>query len=215
MAFTVESGAAGGLRIRVTTDLSRFILAMNRTAERQVPFALARALTMTAQDAQADVKAQLPKRFTLRNNWVSSGIRIKPATKGTPEAIVGSLEPFMERQELGGTKQARAHSRVAVPVNVKRSKRDRIPKGQRPAALKGQPRILSIRGSNIVTTKGGAGILRRVGRDRYPLQILYWLKRGVRVQPRFGFKGTASNTVQRQFGDNFVKALADAMATAR
>lgn len=57
----------------------------------------------------------------------------------------------------------------------------------------------------------GAGILRRVGKARYPVQILYWLKRGVKVKPSFGFKGTTSTTVQARFGPNFVEALSAAM----
>lgn len=199
------------MRIRVISDIERLTRMLDDAGERQVPFAIARALTMTARDAQTDVRAELPKRFTLRNNWVSSGIRIEPAKKGIPIAVVGSLEPFMERQELGGTKRARSHSRVAVPVKAKRNKRDRIPKGQRPAALKGKPRVLSIGGSNVITTKRGQGILQRVGRDRYPLQVVYWMKRGVQVRPRFGFKATTEGTVQSRFSANFVEALSQAM----
>jgi len=193
------------MRIRVISDIDRFIKNIDTAAQRHVPFAIARALTMTAADAQGDVREDLPKKFTLRNNWVSSGIRITPATKATPMAIVGSLEPFMKRQEEGGTKKARDHSRVAVPKDARRNKRGIIPKGQRPGALRGKPKIF------LVKTSMGAGILRRVGKERYPVQVLYWLKRGVKVKPAFGFKGTTSNTVQQRFGTNFVEALSAAM----
>jgi hypothetical protein len=199
------------MRIRVISDIERLTRMLDEAGKRQVPFAIARALTMTARDAQVAVRGELPKRFTLRNTWVSSGIRIQPAHKGVPIALVGSLEPFMERQEIGGTKRARSHSRVAVPVKAKRNKRDRIPKGQRPAALKGKPRVLSIKGSNVITTKRGQGILQRVGRDRYPLQVVYWMKRGVQVKPRFGFKETTATAVQHRFSTNFVAALSEAM----
>ena len=193
------------MRTYVTSDVDRFTHNMDDAARRHVPFALARALTKTAQDAQGDVRADLPNRYTLRNNWVSNGIRITPATKSVPQAVVGSLEPFMERQERGGTKRARSHSRVAVPVNAKRNKRDMIPRGQRPGALRGKPKIFMLK------TASGAGIVRRVGKKRYPLQLLYWLKRGVLVKPSFGFKGQTDNTVSRRFGPNFVASLSDAM----
>lgn len=193
------------MRIRVHSDVDRFSMNMDEAARRHVPFALARGLTQTAKDAQADVREDLPKRFTIRRAWVPNGIRIEPATKRDPEAVVGSLEPFMKRQETGGRKRARDHSRVAVPVNVKRSKRDLIPKGQRPAALKGKPKVF------LVKTASGAGILRRVGKKRYPVQILYWLKKGVDVKPRFGFQKTTGTTVQERFGPNFVASLSDAM----
>jgi hypothetical protein len=99
------------MRVRVISDVERITRALDDAAQKQVPFALARALTWTAKDAQSDVRGELPRRFTLRNNWVSSGIRITPAKKGAPEALVGSLEPFMARQETGGVKKARDHSR--------------------------------------------------------------------------------------------------------
>jgi hypothetical protein len=50
--------------------------------------------------------------------------------------------------------------------------------------MRQKPRVFTI------VTPYGAGIVRRQGRERYPLQILYWLKRGVKVKPSFGFKGT-------------------------
>ncbi len=67
----------------------------------------------------------------------------------------------------------------------------------------------------MMTTASGAGIMQRVGSDRYPLQILYWLKRDVKVQPRFGFRQTTSNSVQSKFGPNFVQALDEALKSAR
>jgi hypothetical protein len=194
-----------GIKIRVIDDVERFTRDMDDATRRQVPFALARALTRTAQDAQGDVRTDLPRRFTIRNTWISRGIRITPASKTKPEAIVGSLEPFMARQETGGPKHARSHRHVAVPVKAKRNKRDIIPKGQRPAALKGKPAVF------LLTTARGSGIMRREGKKRYPLQILYWLKTGVTVRPRFGFQDTTSDTVRKRFGLNFIASLSDAM----
>lgn len=194
------------MRVRVSHDVERLITGTADADKRHVPFALARALTWTAKDAQGVVQEDLPNRYTLRNNWVKNGIRIVPAKKDEPQAVVGSLEPFMKRQEEGGTKKARDHSRVAVPVNARRNKRQMIPKGQRPAALKGKPKIF------MVTKGSGSGILRRVGKARYPLQLLYWLKRGVQVKPSFGFQANTSTTVKDRFGPNFVESLAQAIA---
>lgn len=193
------------MRIRVTDDIARFTTGMADADKRHVPFALARALTWTAKDAQGVVQEDLPSRYTLRNNWVKNGIRITPAKKDDPQAVVGSLEPFMRRQEEGGTKKARDHSRVAVPVGARRNKRGVIPKGQRPAALKGKPKVF------MITKASGSGIVRRVGKKRYPLQLLYWLKRGVQVKPSFGFQANTSTTVRDRFGPHFVFSLRLAM----
>ena len=201
--------------ISVKHDIDAATRGLDDFALQQVPFATAAALTDTAKDAQSGVQDSLSRRFTLRNNWVRSGIRITPANKSTMTAVVGSLEPFMEKQETGGTKTARDHSRVAVPVEAKRSKRDMIPKGQRPGALRGKPKVLSWKGSNILRRGSGFGILQRVGKARYPLRVLYWLKRGVQIKRRFGFKATVADIVQRRIGPNFLRRLDEAKATAR
>jgi len=200
------------VRIEVTSDVERVIKAFDNLSTNQIPFALAKALTRTARDGQGDVRAELPKRFTLRNSWVEKGIRIKPANKALPVAEVGSLEPFMERQETGGVRTPRSRRRIAVPTaGVKRSGRGMIPKGQRPAGLRGKPGVFLMRSKS----GGGVGIVRRQGRERLPLQFLYWLKAGVTIKPRFGFKETTGTTVSRRFGPNFVEALGEAMRTAR
>jgi hypothetical protein len=194
------------MKIRVHTDVERFTKGMDELAKRQIPFALARALTMTAKDAQADVRADLPNRFTIRRPFVPNSVRITPATKSRPEAVVGvgQLASFMARQEQGGTKTAAGH-RVAVPVKVKRSKRDLITAANLPRAVRSKPR------SFMLAKGSGAGIMRRVGRDRYPIEIVYWLKRGVQIKPTFGFKGTTSDSVGSHFGPNFVESLSKAM----
>jgi hypothetical protein len=191
-----------GVRIRVIDDVERFTRNMDDAARRHVPFAIARALTWTARDAQTDVRDELPKQFTLRNSWVKNGIRITPASKASPQAVVGSLEPFMERQETGGAKRSRGGHRIAVP----KAKPSRvIPRAQRPAAVRNKPRVFTVKTAN------GAGIFRRQGKQRYPLQLLYWLKRGVQVKPAFGFKGTTGTTVQDRFGPNFIESVSQAM----
>ncbi|TXL78249.1 hypothetical protein FHP25_08645 [Vineibacter terrae] len=115
----------------------------------------------------------------------------------------------MARQETGGTKTARDHSRVAVPSEARRNKRGMIPRGERPAGLRGKPRVF------LMKTPGGVGIVRRVTKKRHPIQFLYWLKADVQVKPAFGFKRTVGTTVSRVFGPNFVQALDQARATAR
>jgi hypothetical protein len=59
-----------GVRIRVSDDVKRFTRDMDEAANRQIPFALARALTRTAQDAQDDVRSDLPRRLGV--NFVAS-----------------------------------------------------------------------------------------------------------------------------------------------
>lgn len=74
-------------------------------AANQLPFILARGLTRTAQDAQAAVRRRQESVFILRHkSFVQGGVRIEPATKANPQAVVKDIDAFMNLQEFGGMK---------------------------------------------------------------------------------------------------------------
>lgn len=108
---------------------------------REAPFILAKALTKTAQVAQVAVRGNLLRDFTIRNQAVVRGIRIRPATKNNLEAAIGSVDPFMVLQETGGTKLPKAHSTLAIPDSrrpagsIRRRSQGSITAATRPAAL--------------------------------------------------------------------------------
>jgi hypothetical protein len=89
------------------------------TDAKQLPFAIARALTVTARDVQDEVRNNLAQRFTLRNNWVRQGIQIQRATKQNLEAMVFSRDAFMGLQEVGGAKSPLGNY-LAVPTSLVR-----------------------------------------------------------------------------------------------
>jgi len=105
------------------------------TDAKQLPFAIARALTVTARDVQDEVRNNLAQRFTLRNNWVRQGIQIQRATKQNLEAMVFSRDAFMGLQEVGGAKSPLGNY-LAVPTSlVRRTPKDMIRKADRPKSL--------------------------------------------------------------------------------
>jgi len=117
----------------------------------------------------------------------------------------------MARQETGGRRTPRASRHIAVPTSaVKRGGKGMIAKSERPNALKARPGVFLMRSKS----GGGAGIVRQ-GKARLPLQFLYWLRAGVTIKPRFGFRNTTGSSVSRTFGDNFIAAIGEAMRTAR
>ena len=48
------------MRIDISSDVDRIVKAFDQLATSQIPYGLARALTRTAQDAQADVQRLTP-----------------------------------------------------------------------------------------------------------------------------------------------------------
>ena len=178
-----------------------------RGFERQMPFAIALALTRTAQDAQQEVKGQLPSRFTLRNGWTARNIRIQTASKSGLEATITAPD-YMAKQETGETEHARKRY-LAAPGPAIGDARV-APARLRPRALLSQPRTF------VLDTAGGSvAIAQRKGRKARPLRILWWLTPTQRNSERFEFGDTAAQVVERRFAIRFEEAFARAVATAR
>ncbi|MBF0602152.1 MAG: hypothetical protein HQL07_00495 [Nitrospirae bacterium] len=102
--------------------------------EKQVRFAAAQALTKTAQDAQAEVRRQLPERFTTRTGWLAKGIRVRAANKTDLTATVSVLDQFMVLQETGGIKEKQNHA-MSVPVGARSYPKETLPRSKWPSSL--------------------------------------------------------------------------------
>jgi len=206
--------------IQGTIDLenSSALLALDDLRRQQLPFAQALALTRTAQAAQAEIKRELPSRFTLRNSFVERGVRVQAASKRTQEAAVfwrspggASRRGFAERlaiQETGGSVSPISKT-IPIPRGVKRGAGGTIPKSRRPARLLDRPKVF------IQDVNGkGAVILQRVGRAAP--RLLYFLSQKTsRFRPRFEFKATAERVARREYRREFGRAFAKALATRR
>ena len=176
-----------------------------RGFERQMPFAIALAITRTAQDAQQEVKGQLPSRFALRNGWTARNIRIQAASKSGLEATITAPD-YMAKQETGETEHAKRRYLVAPAPAIG----NRIaPAGMRPSAVLRQPRTF------IIEAGGSVAIAQRKGRKAKPLRILWWLTPTQRNTERFEFGDTSAKVVERRFAIRFQEAFARAVATAR
>jgi hypothetical protein len=192
----------------VTLDTKPVIAAVRGIADRQIPFATALALTRTAQDVQAEIRRQMPQRFTVRNAWIQKGVIIRKATKQDLTALVIDRDDFMTLQETGGIKVPRGRS-VAVPQAVRVNKRGIVPRAQRPSALKGNPAVFR------ATIRGVDGLWQRTGRKGRGLKLLYAMKPSVPIKPRFGFFQTAESVARERFARQFEAAFEQAVRTAR
>jgi hypothetical protein len=166
----------------------------------EVPFAAARALTWTAQEAQKAVQADLPERFTIRNRFVQGGIRITPANKQDLTAEVGSITDFMGKHQEGGDKTPRRRH-LAIPVDVKRTKRNIVNKANRPRAVMQKPNVFQAKGA----------IYERMGKGAYPLKRLYTLTTQARIAPQLKLDETVSKAVGQRFPELFNRSLKAAL----
>ena len=79
------------IRLNISVD-TRKVEAMLRQAQKQVPFALARALTMVAQSAAADVRTEMKAVFHNPIAYTLKGFYAKPARTSDLTAWVGARE---------------------------------------------------------------------------------------------------------------------------
>lgn len=199
--------------VRFRTNFRELEAWLGMLATRQVPFATAKALTRTAQDARDAVRAELPKRFTIRSGWVAGGIRIVPASKNDwPRAVawVGSRDPFMELQETGGVKTpAKGARNLAIPTpttTARRTGSGRIPASRKPRALLDKPGVY---------VAGKAIRRRKRRRSADGPETLYLLRPRATLKPRFGFQDTVEKTVAKVYAARFREAFEAAIVAPR
>ena len=116
--------------IAISIDLSGYVEEVAQARSKDIPFATAKALTRVAQDAQTEVRRNIQRDFTLRNNWTQQNIKITPAQKLswpiTAEVYTdtgsGSAPDYLEPQEDGGEKVPHnGHTYIAIPTKYLRA----------------------------------------------------------------------------------------------
>lgn len=184
---------------------------------KQIDFGTAVGLTETAKQGQKAVQSALPGTFTIRGSWWQQsnkfGIKIKPAKKTDLSSEVRTQADWLEMHEKGGTKTARGGS-LAIPTeNVRRNKRQIIPRAQRPRALKN---------TFVLNTPKGRVLFQRFKRkvgtyNGKPTRIkaLYALEPRARIRRQSTFHDPIEKVVRRDRGDNIRKGIARAFATMR
>ena len=195
-----------------TSGAERTHASVMRSLPKQIRYATAVALTRTAKDAQAEVRRQLPERFTIRTGWVAKGIRIKPARKNDLESSVRVMDEFMALQETGGLRRSRSGEAAAVPIGARPTPLSVT----RPSMFPG--RLLEKPNHFIAPMKDDpqtSAVWRRTGRKGRNRKLMYIFDKRVEVKPRFGFMGTVRAVVEARFSKNFSKAVRDALASAR
>lgn len=197
------------MEIKIKVDAAAAIKEVRGIKDSQLPFALAKSLTMTAEDAQGKMIEELPQHFTLRTKWYMPqtpfGFKKKPATKTDFHSEVYSNAPWLPDFEEGATRTPEDQT-FAVPTDVvRRTKRELITKGQRPKAL-----MHKIRPAFIKPMADKAGIFYRRTK-RSPAQLMYALIKKAVIKPRLKFQDTVEKTVVQKFSENFTKAFEDAL----
>ncbi|WP_141732416.1 hypothetical protein [Oligoflexus tunisiensis] len=159
---------------------------------------LQKALNQTADKAASRVRADLPQRFTMRNQWTRKGIRADLASGDDLEARVFSVDGYMVKQQDGETWKPDGH--VAIPKTARRSAKSLIPRGMFPNALRGRKDVFKFDFSQNPSWKPypHVGIFQRVMNGKH-FRILYLLKDQKNTKPLWHFDDQVEATVDHCF----------------
>ena len=200
--------------LKIDFDLEKFTAKMDALTRKQLPFAMTLALTWTAQNASVALQGNLRDHFTIRSSWVARGIRIEAARKkGRDRASkVGSVDPFMARQALGGTKKPIGKTKMlGVPLGIRRQKTDIMRPSRWPGKILQRKRVFVHRfGSH-----SDVFIYRRTSKKRYPIILLYRLTPKIKIPPSWDMYTHVRHIVREMWVINAYEALQQAIKTAR
>jgi len=186
--------------------------AMFAEVGRQLPFAAAQTLNGLANGTQALTRDDVRGDFVLRKpTFILNTIYRKPgedfANKSNLLAAVrvDDRRDLLAKFETGGTKQNPDH-RIAIPLAVRRNKRDIVTAANRPAALLQKPRVAIVR--NVIRQTIGKG---RAAATR----VLYLLRPSVTIPDKLNMRENAETIATRDFERIAGAAIDKALATAR
>lgn len=204
--------------IEVRADFRPLTRGLNELAQRQVPFATARALTDMANAAAVANRRALPSIFDRPTPFTRNSVAVAPARKDRLVARVYVKDrqaEYLQLQETGGTREPERSKHggsgsgqaLIMPKAVRRNAFGNIPfRGL--AALKRQKDVFVGK-----TPAGTGGFFRRLADG--VLQPLVLFVRQARYKPRFGFRDRSIKTARAVMTPAFRQALAKAIATAR
>jgi hypothetical protein len=218
------------MRIDLSHNLREVASGFDLMFNDQVPFALAKALTVTARAISAQMPGALEEEFDRPTEFTKRGWYVTPARKDSLESVVGPKEAqaaYLGYQIEGGQRQPR---RVALrlPSEVQLDAHGNVPKGlikQLVAraqagrrATKSQAKRFGVSQEDALfygqpSGDRPAGIYQRAKGRLVPLVV--FPRQPAEYEARFDFTGKATQVADAEFGPAFEAALAAAMATAR
>jgi len=115
------------LVINIRSDFIRLKHTLTELEQRQLPFAMARALTNTAKHARIDMQGEMRRVFDRPLPWTINSLRIEPATKRDLQANIHFKDfapkgtaagRFLRPQIEGGSRELKRSERRLQAVDV-------------------------------------------------------------------------------------------------
>lgn len=227
------------MRITVKIDDTALKTAIDNMQKKDIPFAIARALTWTAKDAQTDVKNEMQKVFDKPTRYTLNSTYVIPAKKDNLQAIVGMKDQasgsvpafrYLKAEMDGGPRKDKSSEK-----KVKRGGMVNAFEQSIPGEAMGIDQYGNMRSSQrkmVYAAIGNGGkstgkrafsfFIGRPGGGKLPLGIWQRTKDGVRpwvifvssarYRKKLDYEGIVARSVQRTFDDNFEKSFMKIMS---
>lgn len=224
-------------------DVDRVLVFMG-AVKNQIPFALATALTRTAQNAKRSIEAEMPRAFDTPTRWTLNSLRLEPARKTKLQAVVavkdkvsrGNPALFWMAPEVHGGTRADKRSEMALKKmgalpngmqaaigrDVRTNRFGNLTKGHINEAIKGAKMTVDGGKSDndhflIKRGKGAAGKYFGVMRreSRRGLVMVLPFVPPAKYRLRLDFYGVGQKAVDRTFSAEVTKSLEQAIKAAK
>jgi hypothetical protein len=201
--------------IEVGMNISAAVAALQDIKIRHIPFAVATALTETANQASTIARGQLKKIFVLRNTWTEGGMQYRAAKwrDSVPTAHALAVPWYDSIQEDGGEKIAHNGNKyVAIPFkqNMGIPNSSIVPTHLRPRNLLSATKSHGPAQGFILTAKDGRKyiFIRFRSSGRYSgIKPLYELVLEAKVKAVLHFHDTVKEVAETMAAKNFEEAL--------
>ena len=196
--------------IRIDANTRALDRALSDAAQRQMPFATARALTRTARGA-SDVETQEIRRtFDNPIPFTQRGLYMRGASRSRPEAEIGIKKiqaQYLGLQAEGGLRRPEGRA-ILIPVGARTNTYGNLPR-------RAVARLLARSDTFSGRVKGVPGIWQRPRRKGGAPKLLVRYEDSARYARRYEFQDVAAEFVRRTFPRELFDSLRQALATAR
>ncbi|MEH6630178.1 MAG: hypothetical protein V7776_05105 [Halopseudomonas aestusnigri] len=182
-----------------------------------MPFAMAQALTHTAQDAQKNTAKAMTGAMAIKSRYMTSKSQLSIAKARKADglhrmsATVGHKNWSMAEQMGEKTTIRRPNTAKFLykPIGVKKTKTGKIPRAMHPS------RIFKKKNVFLSKTSKSEGIYQHYGPKQAKRRLLYIRIKSQTVRPAMSFNDTVKKTAAKRLNKNFGRSLGRAMRSAR
>lgn len=196
------------ITVSVKSNVDAVVRDLERRFRDQVPFAVAKALTLTAKDVQRAEVEEIRQAFDRPTPFTQQAVGITSATKQrlSAKVFVKTYQlAYLGIQVEGGIRQPKRRALV-VPVDLPLNQYGNIPRRKVQA-------LLSRRDTFSGRVNGVGGIWQRTKAG--PLKLLIAYEPAAKYRKRFPFYEVALRVIDQRFDANLRSAVAGAIATAK